>query len=69
MIGDEDLGELSRRDIERIAWRMRPVPRDIEVVERKREVDRIPIVQPMRPRDREERGEAHEQNCRGQRIS
>ena len=68
MIGDGEMGEFSRSDIERVAGRMRPVPQDVEVVEGKGEVDRIPVVQPVRPREREERGEAGEQQHRGQRI-
>jgi hypothetical protein len=68
MIGDGEMGELPRSDIERVARRMRPVPHHVEVVERKSEVDRVPVVEPMRPRQREERGETGEQQQRGQRI-
>jgi hypothetical protein len=68
MIGDGEIGELSRSDIERVAGRMRPVPHHVEVVERKSEVDRVPVVEPMRPRQRKERSETGEQQDRDQCI-
>jgi hypothetical protein len=67
-IGDGEMGEFSRSDIDRVAQRMRPVPRHVEVVEPKSEVDRVPVVQPMRPRQRKERSETGEHQDRDQRI-
>ena len=52
VIGNDAINELSRRDIDGVARRMRPMLGDIEVVEAEGEVHRVPIVEPMRPRDR-----------------
>ena len=69
MIGDEEMNQFSRRDINWMARRMRPVLRDIEVVESEGEVYRVPIVEPVRPGKCEGRGETVEQQGSGQRIS
>jgi len=68
VIGDDEMDELPGRDIDGIAGRMRPMPRDIEVVEREGEVHRVPIVEPMRPGECEQRGKTDEQQVRGQRV-
>ena len=66
MIGNDGINELSRGDIDRIAGRMRPMLGDIEIVEAEGEVHRVPIVEPMRAREGEDRGEAEEQARCGQ---
>jgi hypothetical protein len=41
---------------------------DIEIVEAKGKVHRVPIVEPMRAREGEQRGEAEEEERCGQRV-
>src|SRR5215470_13747945 len=64
MTGNDRINELSRGDIDRIAGRMRPMLGDVEIVEAEGEVHRVPIVEPMRAREGEDRGEAEEQASR-----
>ena len=68
MIGNDAIDELSRRDIDGIAGRMWPMLGDIEIVEAKGKVHRVPIVEPMRAREGEQRGEAEEEERCGQRV-
>lgn len=68
MIGNDGIGELSGCDIDRIAGRMRPMLGDIEIVEAEGKVHRVPIVEPMRAREGEQRGQAEEQERCGQRV-
>ena len=60
VIANDTIEELSRGDVDRIAGRMRLVTQHVEVVEAKREVDRIPIVEPVRTGEGEQSGEAGE---------
>jgi hypothetical protein len=50
MVGNDEMDELSRRHVDRIARRMRLVLGKVEAVEREREIDRVPVVEPARPR-------------------
>lgn len=69
MIGDDTINEFSRGDVNRIAGRMRLVMQDVEVVEGKGEVDRIPIVEPVRTGEGEQSGETGEQQRSGQHVA
>jgi hypothetical protein len=68
MIGNDGINELSRADIDWIAGRMRPMLGDVEIIEAEGEVHGIPIVEPMRAREGEDRGEAQEQASRRQGV-
>jgi hypothetical protein len=68
MIGNDGIGELSGCDIDRIAGRVRPMLGDIEIVDTEGKVHRVPIVEPMRAREGEQRGQAEEQERCGQRV-
>jgi hypothetical protein len=64
VIGNDAINELSRSDVDGVARRMRPMLGDVEIVEAEGKVHRVPIVEPMRPRDSEERGEAEKEQRR-----
>ncbi len=68
VIGNDGINELSRGDIDWIAGRMRPMLGDVEIVEAEGEVHRVPIVEPMRPGEGEQRGEAEEEERCGQHV-
>src|SRR4051812_44571734 len=61
MIRDYKMDELAGRDIDRIARRMRLMFDDVESVERQRELNGVPIVEPSRSRKGEDRGEHQEE--------